>query len=205
MAKAKSVSLNDPQIWSNVGEPTAMVVYKEGVFYADTVDPAKHAEIVKQIAEGADPAPLLGKKCQKAALADIRRVVADSASKFVIETDDPKPPVKIGMAKEGIKILEAIQDELGSKWVSTVGRRVQIGASLIALVVGALIGGGLVWAYFGVVSGEVRRIHWLAALLINTFGPSSLLVLAAIFFLGGIIVFGVLLASPAEVWTLEED
>jgi hypothetical protein len=204
MAKAKS-SLNDLEIWSNIGEPTAMVVYKEGVFYADTVDPAKHAEIVKKITEGEDPAPLLGKKCQKAALEDIRRVTADSVSNFVIETDEPKPAIKIGMAKEGIKILEAIQDELGDKWASTVSRRVQVGASLIALIVGALIGGGLVWAYFGVVSGEVRRIHWLAALLINNFGPGSLLVLAAIFFLGGIIVFGVLLASPAEVWTLEED
>ena len=84
-------------------------------------------------------------------------------------------------------------------------RRVQVGAALIALLVGSLLGGGLVWLYYGVIGGQVERAQWLIALLINTFGPGSLLVLAGLFFLGGIIGFGVLLASPAEVWTLEED
>jgi hypothetical protein len=195
----------DPQVWSNtVGEPAYVVLYSGGVFYADSVDAAKHGEIVKQLENGGDPFVLLGKKCQQAALDDITRVIADNKGKLILECDGVQS-VKLPMREQGVKILETIQDEKGQTWASDVRSKVRVGSALLAMVIGTLMGGGLVWVYFGVVSGQIDRIHWLAAILINSLGAESMLVLAAIFFLGGMFGFGYYLTHPAEVWTLEED
>ena len=199
--------MKKPKVWSTLsadGSQTNVVVLKDGVFYGGQIAPNKVNAFIGEIIAGTDPVELLGEKCEQAEMAEITRVTANSVGDLKIESDD-KTVLKLPMFKQGFEIIEAIEKVKGQTWVVEIERKTRFGSALIALAIGFAMGGGMVWAYFGVVSGEINRIHWLAAFLINTFGPVSLLVLGALIFIGAMCAFGYYLANPAEVWTLEED
>jgi hypothetical protein len=199
--------MRDTQVWSTAAlETTHVVVQKGETFYVGSVPTADHANLVRKIEDGEDPRELLGKHCPRVTLDEITRVVANNVGDLVIESADDDP-LKVPLAKEGIKVLETIQDAKGPGWIADVERKTRIRAALTALAVGLLMGGGFLWLYFGARSGRFdgMRVHWLAAFLLNTFGPTSMLVLGAIIFIGAMFGFGYYLANPAEIWTLEED
>jgi hypothetical protein len=195
--------MTDPQIWSNAAaENTQVVVYTDGVFYGGETD--QLAKLERQVNEGEDPAALLGKQCKYVAFDDITRVVANNVGDLELQTDDGIA-LKLPMHQAGVQVLEAIQDAKGRRWVSDVESKNRIGSAFVSLLVGIVMGGGMLWIYFGVVGGRIERMHWFGALLVNYLGPTSLLVLGALIFLGGMFGFGWYLTHPAEVWTAEEE
>lgn len=197
--------MRDPQVWAVAGEDGMhVVVFKEGVFYSGMIPLNEHNSFVKQIEADEDPRALLGKDCPRAGLDEITRVVAKNTGDLFIESGDEKL-LKAPMKGEGINVLEAIQDAKGRGWEVDVDSKMRIGSALISLVVAVVMGGGMVWIYFGVTSGQVRRIHWLFAWLINWFGPIVLLITAVLIVIGAMAAFGYYLTHPAETWTLEEE
>lgn len=196
--------MQDPQIWTNaLAENINAVVYKDGVFYAGSFGKSP-ADLEKQVNEGALPREIFGKKVEEAPFDEITRVVANNVGDLTIECDGKKA-IKLTMQKAGVAILETIQDAKGRRWVADVQRKARVWSALISMLIGLVMGGGMVWIYFGVISGDVNRIQWLIAILINTFGPAVLLVIGALIFIGGMFGFGYYLVNPAEVWTLEEE
>lgn len=195
--------MQEPQIWSNVtADDMPVVVLKDGVIYGAAIQAGQYCGIEKAIQDGDHPAELLGSACQQVALDDITRVVANNTGNLVIETDG-KVALKLMLQKAGVRVVEALEEAKG--WEARVERKARIGSALLSVVIGVAFGAGLTWAYFGIVSGQINRIHWLAALLVNSIGPWVLLLIAALVFLGGMAGFGYYLTHPAEVWTLEGD
>ena len=181
-----------------------VVVFKEGVFYSGIVPLNEHSKFLKEIEDGAEVTEFLGEECPRAGLDEITRVVAQSTGDLAIESGDEEL-LRAPMRREGINVLEAIQDAKGRGWEVDIQSKTRIGSAIISLLVAIVMGGGMVWAYFGVVSGQIRRIHWLFAWLINSFGPVVLLITAALIVIGAMAAFGYYLTHPAETWTLEEE
>ncbi|MCI0681324.1 MAG: hypothetical protein L0Y71_04400 [Gemmataceae bacterium] len=197
--------MRDPQVWSVTAEDGIhVVVFKDGVFYAGMIPAGEYSKFPKEIEDEEDVEALLGKDCPRAGLDEITRVVARNTGDLILESGDEEL-LKAPMKQEGIKVLEAIQDEKGRGWEVDVQSKMRLGSALIAVVVAIVMGGGMVWVYFGVVSGRIRRIHWLFAWLINTFGPIVLLITAVLIVIGAMAAFGYYLTHPAETWTLEEE
>ena len=197
--------MDEPQVWSNVtADNMPIVVLKDGVFYGGAIEVHKFSKFKSAIEEGDDPAELLGANCQSVPLDQVTRVVANSTGDLVIEGGG-KVALKLHMQKAGVRIVEAIEDAKGHRWEARVERKNRIGSALLSIVIGVAFGAGLTWAYYGIVSGQIDRIHWLAALLVNSLGPSVLLLIGALVFLGGMAGFGYYLTHPAEIWTLEEE
>ena len=197
--------MDEPQVWSNVtADNMPVVVLKDSVFYGGAIEVHKLSKFKTAIDEGDDPAELLGADCQSVPLDKVTRVVAKSTGDLVIEADG-KTALKLYMQKAGVRIVEAIEDVKGRRWEARVERKNRIGSALLSVVIGVAFGVGLTWAYYGIVSGKIDRIHWLAAILVNSLGPWVLLLIGALVFLGGMAAFGYYLTHPAEIWTLEEE
>jgi hypothetical protein len=197
--------MREPVIWSNVtANNMPVVVLKDDVLYGGAVQTHQFAKFKNAIEDGVPPAELLGTDCQQAALEDVTRVVANSTGDLIIEVDG-KPALKLAMQKAGVRIVETIEDRKGHPWEARVERKARIGSAILSVVLGVVFGAAMVWAYYGIVNGQINRIHWLAAILVNSLGPWVLLLIGALVFLGGMFGFGYYLAHPAEIWTLEED
>jgi hypothetical protein len=196
--------MSKTQVWSLPDEEVAhVVVLKDDVAYSAQIKLGEFAAILKDIEEGNEPPAMFGKGATAVPLGDITSVVADNTSNLVLKCGRDVA-MKVPLKQEGIKVLEAIQDAKGRGWEVDIQARMRIGSAIMALLIGIVMGGGMVWAYFGVVSGQIQRIHWLFAWLINTFGPVVLLITAALIVIGAMWAFGYYLTHPAEVWTLEE-
>ena len=196
--------MRDPQVWGVAGEAGMhVVVFKDGAFYAGTVPIHEYNNFAKDVEGGEDPRAFLGEDCPQAGLDEITRVVAKSTGDLVLEGDEEL--LKAPLGREGIKVLEAIQDAKGRGWEVDIQSKTRIGSALISLLVAIVMGGGMVWIYFGVVSGQIQRIHWLFAWLIRWFGPIVLLITAVLIVIGAMAAFGYYLTHPAETWTLEEE
>jgi len=197
--------MRDPQVWSATAvEGIHVVVLREGVFYAGMIPASEYSKFPKEIEDGEGMEELLGKDCPRAGLDEITRVIASNTGDLILESDGDEL-LKSPMKGEGFKVLETIQDEKGRGWEVDVQSKMRIGSAIASLLVAVVMGGGMVWIYFGVTSGQIRRIHWLFAWLINMFGPIVLLITAALIVIGAMAAFGYYLTHPAETWTLEEE
>jgi hypothetical protein len=193
------------QVWAlAVDDKTNILVLKDGMFYAGQLTFGEGAAFIKRMEAGGDPCDDLGAKCPQANLDDVTRVVADDKGYLRLESQG-QTLLKVCLKSEGIKVVEAVQDLKGAGWEVDTHSKTRVGSALVSLVIGVLLGAAMVWAYYGIVSGKIDRIHWLAALLVNSLGPWVLLLIGALVFLGGMAGFGYYLTHPAEIWTLEEE
>src|SRR5688572_21250956 len=134
--------MRDPQIWGVAAEDGMhVVVFKEGVFYSGMVPLNEHPKFVKEIEDGADVAEFLGANCQRAGLDEITRVVAQNTGDLAIDSGDEEL-LRAPMRREGINVLEAIQDAKGRGWEVDIQSKMRIGSAIISLLVAIVMGGG---------------------------------------------------------------
>lgn len=197
----------EPKSWTYVlaeKDIAAAVALVDGVFYSSPIPNSLVSKFHKEVAEGQDPGELLGGAAKSVKLQAITGGSASSFGDLILEVDD-REVIKAPMHREGIKIIELIRERSKRDFEIDIQRKPRIGAAFLALAIGLGLAAVFVGIYYGVTSGNITRIHVIVAGLINCLGPISMLVVAALCFIGGGIGFFYTLATPAETWTLEAD
>src|SRR5262245_53804025 len=163
------------QVWAHSTEDKINVlVFQDGIFYGGQLTLGEGAAFMKRVEAGGDPCDDLGAKCKLANLDDVSRVVADDKGYLKLESSG-QTLLKVWLRGEGARVVEDGQELKGDGWEIDVQKKTRVGSALLSVVIGVALGASMVWAYYGIVSGKIDRIHWLAAFLVNSLGPWVLL------------------------------
>ncbi len=191
------------KVWIYLQEMTLHIVAideKNDIYWQKT-PVVQISKLQADLMEAEDLPKALDFKEEPLRVRDITEATANSVGDLVLKVDDTVA-LKLEMRGEGVKILEEIQSRSNRSLELDVTKSLRLGGAAIAMLIGIGVAALLVFVFYGVDSGQINRIHWLMALIINIFGHYSLLIFAAIALLIGGLSSIYYLVTPAEHWSL---
>ncbi len=207
-------SADQPVRWvaGKVKSRTLIVLAKAAIIIATKVKEPIYQEFERGWKLGMEAEDLLPEGYLSIPLERLTRLQFNESSQFASSTvtlhyvlKDEATVVKLALGDAGMRDNFVHNLNVRTKWRRHEEDASPLTRCCVSVGVGfvfALIFGGVYW---GVVSGEIREIHIVLALLINNLGPASLLFIAGLAQLIGILFAVHHIISPPRLVTYEPE